>query len=50
MKRSQVATLLDLTGIGAGGEDLDVVVALGIVNDFVNFLRPDMLRVSFGIL
>ena len=50
MKRSQVATLLDLTGIVAGGEDLNVVVALGKVNDFVNFLRPDMLRVSFGVL
>ena len=50
MKRSQVATLLDLTGIVAGGEDLNVVVALGKVNDFVSFLRPDMLRVSFGVL
>ena len=41
---------MDLTGIGAGGKDLNVVVALGKVNGFVRFLRPDMLRVSFGVL
>ena len=43
-------TLPDLTGIGEGGEDLNGVVALGNVDKLVNFLRPDMLRVSLEIL
>ena len=50
LKRSLVATLLDLTGIEEGGEDLNVVVALGNVDDLANFLSPDMLRVSLVIL
>ena len=45
-----MATLLDLTGIEVGGEDLNDVAALGNVDDLANFLSPDMLRVSFVIL
>ena len=45
-----MATLLDLTGIEEGGEDLNDVVALGKVDDLANFLSPDMLRVSLVIL
>ena len=43
-------TLPDLTGIGEGGEDLNSVAALGNVDELLNFLRPDMLRVSLVIL
>ena len=50
LKRSLVATLLDLTGIVEGGEDLNDVAALGNVDDLANFLSPDMLRVSLVIL
>ena len=45
-----MATLLDLTGIAEGGEDLNDIVALGNVDDLTNFLSPDMLRVSLVIL
>ena len=45
-----MATLLDLTGIEEGGEDLNDIVALGNVDDLANFLSPDMLRVSLVIL
>ena len=41
---------MDLTGIGTGGDDLNDVVAFGKVNGFVRFLRPDTLRVSFGVV
>ena len=43
-------TLSDMTGIREGEEELIDDVALGNVDELVNFLRPDMLRVSFGIL
>ena len=45
-----MATLLDVTGIEEGGEDLNDVLALGNVDDLANFLNPEMLRVSLVIL
>ena len=48
LERSQVAILLDLTRIGTDGDDLNNVSAFGKANGFSSFLRPDMLRVSWG--
>ena len=50
MKRSLVPTLSDMTGIREGEEELIDVVALGNVDELVDFLRPDILRVSLVIL
>ena len=43
-------TLSDMTGIREGEEELIDVVALGNVDELVDFLRPDILRVSLVIL
>ena len=43
-------TLPDMTRIGEGGEDLIGVAALGNVDELVDFLRPDIFRVSLVIL
>ena len=45
-----MSTLPDVTGIREGGEDLIGVAALGNVDELVDFLRPDILRVSLVIL
>ena len=50
LKRSLVPTLSDMTGIREGEEELINVVALGNVDELVDFLRPDILRVSLVIL
>ena len=50
LKRSLVPTLSDMTGIREGEEELIDVVALGNVDELVDFLRPDILRVSLVIL
>ena len=50
VKRSLIPTLPNMTEIGEGVEELIDDVALGNVDELVNFLRPDMLRVSLVIL
>ena len=50
LKRSLVPTLSDMTGIREGVEELIDDVALGNMDELVDFLRPDILRVSLVIL
>ena len=50
LKRSLIPTLPNVTEIREGVEELIDDVALGNMDELVDFLRPDILRVSLVIL